>query len=145
MKAMACFLISTVLLLLSAFAVSCGGAERGFVFHQWQGDCATFLESWVEIEVEEDMIAFNGSVIAPVPCYSLEASIDFRVDGDDADEVITVTLTRIQTSDDCMFCIGAIPFDGEIGPLADGSYRVIIMYEGEAVADDVVWVGELSH
>ncbi|MEA1959272.1 MAG: hypothetical protein U9N44_06405 [Chloroflexota bacterium] len=144
MKSRAKFLILTMLLPLLAFAVSCGGgAESGFVFNQGQGDCAAFTESWTEIYVEGDTIMFNGSVIAPVPCYSLEASIDFRQDGGGADEVITVTLTRIQTSDDCMFCMGEIPFDGEIGLLADGSYRVVIMYEGEAVADEVVWIGEV--
>jgi hypothetical protein len=129
------YIAAIILLPVLIFVTSCGGDDSvNLVFNQVQGNCAAADQSAATIHCDGGVLTFEGSVVAPNPCYYLKANLDV-VDG--ANVVIGITAMPASLGEDayCVECLGEIAFDGTLELFGVCSKIVSIVYNGATIAE----------
>jgi hypothetical protein len=129
------YVAGIILSSMLVITVSCGGDDSvNLIFNQVQGNCAVADQSAATIHCDGGVLTFEGSVVAPNPCYYLKANLDV-VDGSNV--VIGITAMPASLGEDayCVECVGGIAFDGTLELSGVCSKIVSIVYNGATIAE----------
>ncbi|MBE0415526.1 MAG: hypothetical protein IBX36_03190 [Dehalococcoidia bacterium] len=117
-----------------------GRSAPELAFDSLDGSCTAGEEPTAFISLRGNEVFFAGSVIAPTPCYELEAELVIPTTFIYPQTIIVDITAQQDPGTICIQCIGEIPFRGEIRHLEPGEYDISICYQGNAIAQQRIKV-----
>jgi len=103
-------------------------------FHQLAGSCNRGDEHQASITPGASEIQFTGVIITPIPCVTLEATLQHKR------SALIVAIRSTVLDKPCPDCIGRVGYSGRISKLLPGVYTLQILHNGKVVASQEVRV-----
>lgn len=112
-------------------------------FRQLESSCASD-EEMVQLQGDFGQIKFVGLMNTPTPCYHLHAELRTMRCGPTSrcPNTYEIAITAIAQDVNCIQCVGAIPYEGEIRGLAPGMYTIVVAHDDRRIASEQVHVGQ---
>jgi len=103
-------------------------------FHQLAGSCNRGDEHQASITPGASEIQFTGVIITPIPCVTLEATLQHKR------SALIVAIRSTVLDKPCPDCIGRVGYSGRIFKLLPGVYTLQILHNGKVVVSQEVIV-----